>query len=157
MTTREAIKALLAEACPGWEVTYEAAKLMNVNAQGLPSDARFIYIEEFTTGKFMRPVGRPGKTSRTKVQIYFCKFLPEGASNTPINRAGSMDSPAEKRELIREEIVRDAVEPLLDAFAASPVFINQPSEIPFAYPVPRFADGEVSVLIELDVQMNAVC
>lgn len=157
MTTREAIKALLAEACPGWEVTYEAARLMNVNAQTLAPDARFIYIEEFTTGKFMRPVGRPGKTAKTKVQIYFCKFLAEGASNTLMNRPGQKDSPAEKRELIREEIVRDAVEPLLDAFAASPVFINQPSEIPFAYPVPRFADGEVSVLIELEVQMNAVC
>lgn len=151
-TTREEVKALLAATCPDWEVTYEASRLMNVKATEKNPDARFIYIEEFTSGKYMRPVGRPGRTRMTRVQIWFCSFKLE----TNLNTRDRVNT-AEQRELVREMIETAAVLPFLDGFYASPKFTNKPTEVPFATPLPRFADQEVSVMIELDVQLIGNC
>lgn len=151
-TTREEVKALLAATCPDWEVTYEASRLMNVKATEKNPDARFIYIEEFTSGKYMRPVGRPGRTRMTRVQIWFCSFKLSTAPNTR-----DRVTTAEQRELVREMIEAEAVLPFLDGFYASAKFANKPTEVPFATPLPRFADHEVSVMVELDVQLAGGC
>ena len=156
MTTREELKALLAATCPAWEVTYEASSLMNINVTQKDANTKFVYIEEFTTGKYMRPVGRPGRTRMTRVQIYFCSFKLTADPNTR-DRAGNPNGTAEQRELVREFIETDAVTPFLDGFYASAKFTAKPTEIPFATPLPRFADGEVSVMIELEVQLAGVC
>lgn len=155
-TTREEVKALLAATCPDWEVTYEASRMMSVKATGKAVDAKFVYIEEFTSGKYLRPIGRPGRTMMTRVQIWFCMFKLDANPNTR-DRPGFLDASAEEREKVREWIEANAVQPFLDGFSASAKFTNKPTEIPFGKPLPRFPDGEVSVMIELDVQLIGNC
>lgn len=154
-TTREEIKALLAQACPDYTVTYEASQLMAVKVTQKDATEKFIYIEEFKTGKFLLPKGRPA-SRMTRVQIYFCAFKLFADPNLP-SRAGNPNGTAEQRELVREWLTSDAVEPFLTAFSASPNFLDKPAEIPFATPLPRFADGEVSVMIELEVKSQKTC
>lgn len=156
MTTREALKALLTEACPGWTVTYEAGRLMNVQSQQMAAGAKFIYIEEFTSGKYLRPFGRPGGQTMTEVQVWFCKYKLDAADNTR-DRAGAPDASAELRELVREEIETQAVTPFLDAFTSSTVFVRRQTEFPFAKPGPRFSDREVSIMVQVEVQLAGQC
>ena len=155
-TTREELVALLEAACPAWEATYEASRLMSVKTKAKTAEAKFAYIEEFSSGKYMRPVGRPGKTMMTRVQIWFCMFKLAANPNT-LNRPGFLDAPAVEREKVREYIEANAVQPFLDAFYASTKFTNKPAEVVFAKPLPRFPDGEVSVMIELDLQLSSNC
>ena len=155
MTTREQVKALLTASCPGYEVTYEASRMINAIATGKQVDAKFIYIEEFSSGQYKFKPGKP-KSVVTRVQIWFCKFKKDADPNSPW-RAGAPDVPAEVREKVREEIEVQAVIPFIEKFYASPVFTNKPEYIPFAKVLPRFADGEISVMIELDVQLSGLC
>lgn len=154
-TTRQALKSLLEQTCPDWVVTYEAGRLMNTKSRQLRADDKFIYIEEFTSGRYIRRTGRPRKEMK-RVQIYFCKYKSDDEPNTR-DRAGAVDASAELREAVREEIKAQAVNPFLDAFYASAAFLDKPDEVRFAHPLPRFSDREISIMIELDVTTNDQC
>lgn len=155
MTPREAIVAALTAACPDYTVTYESSLIMNTLAGDKPVDAKFIYVEEFVSGRYIRQRGRP-KTKVTNMRIYFCQFKREDDPNSPW-RAGAPFVPAVERELVREEIEASAVLPFLDVYEASPVFLHpqDTEEIPFGTPLPRFDDGEVSIMLEIGVKINA--
>lgn len=117
-----------------YKVIFEEAKMMNVRADELTRDSGLVYIEEYKSGTYNAAPTYGELTKQTRIDIYFCKFVP-------------MHGDAIERERIREGIEAEAVRPFVQAMQASQWLSL--SAIQFAHPIPRFDANEVSIRLTI--------
>ncbi|GHT33973.1 hypothetical protein FACS189434_09340 [Bacteroidia bacterium] len=130
----EQIKELSQAANADYTVEYEESSMMNIRTDEYPSDANFVYIEEFRTGKYV--FGKYGQKTRVmKMQIYFCKFT-------------QMQNNAIQREALRDVITAEIVEPFMELYDKSEFQAVETWGV--SYPLARFDANEVSVMLEFD-------
>lgn len=138
MTTLQRLCKILSKANPCYIVEYEESSMMNVKADNYKRGDSFIYIEEFTQGRYAQEQYRRRKI--TQVQVYFCKFC-------------NLHADAMEREKIRNRIEEEIVLPFIDEFNKSKLF-PQVDNFQFYNMLPRFDANEVSIMLQFEVRAD---
>ncbi|MDR1544947.1 MAG: hypothetical protein LBS50_11220 [Prevotellaceae bacterium] len=129
------IKGIIESLETAYIFEYEESAMMNVKVDKYQRGDKFVYIEEFRSGKIFE--GRyGGNRKQMRMQIYFCKF-------------SKMHGNAIEREAQRETILNEIVYRFIDAYKSSGYFEQVP-EWNIYYPLPRFDANEVSVMLEFN-------
>ena len=123
---------------PLYPVEYEESKMINVTVDEKALGAKFVYIEEFTSGTYDKV--KFIKQKSTQVQIYFCQFC-------------AFQNTAMDRDALREQIESEIVLPFMNAYNASGKF-EIVDTFKFYTPLPRFDANEVSIMLQFDCKQN---
>jgi len=133
------IDEILQAANNSYFIEYDATNMIDAGSNAMNRGRSFAYIEEFVQGKFA--TGIYGQRSRMmKLQIYFCKYT-------------ELQTTALEREALRRQIIDEAIEPFMAAYDDSSYF-EPIHEWEIFYTTPRFAENEVSVMLEFECRMT---
>lgn len=132
------IQQILNAANPQYKVIYEENHMMNIKADELALNSRFVHIEEFTRGQYTSE--RYFETKTVQMQIYFCRFV-------------EMEADAIVREGIRNEIESEIVEPFIRAYKESNLFASVDNWA-FFYPLPRWDANEVGIMLQFPCKVS---
>lgn len=134
----EDLKNVLTAANADYIQDYEENSMMNIKADNFKYENGFVYIEEFTQGRYEVQSYRNVKI--TRVQIWFCRFT-------------QLHNNAIEREAIRCRIENEIVRPFMRQFNRNGKF-KQIDTWQFYTPLPRFDANEVSVMLQFDLQQS---
>lgn len=132
------IREIIGKANPDYKIIYEEKSMMNVKADDLKLQDSFVYIEEFTRGRYITEGFRAKKSKQ--MQIYFSKFT-------------ELENDADVREQIRDQIEAEIVLKFMKEYNDSKLFdIVENWEV--LYPPSRWDANEVSVMLYFTCKMN---
>lgn len=125
------IREIIGKANPDYTIIYEEESMMNVYADELKREESFVYIEEFTRGRYSKNGYFPTKTMQ--MQIYFSKFCEHANKAT-------------EREALRELIESEIVLNFMREYESSSYF-EAVENWDILYPPSRWDANEVSVML----------
>jgi len=128
------LKSILELVNPTYIFEYEENAMMNIKADEYARSDKFVYIEEFTQGRYV--IEGYKKKKITRVQIWFCIFC-------------EMHSDAIKREQLRNQIEIEIVFPFMERLPKIETW-------QFFTPLPRFDANEISIMLQFEYK-NDIC
>jgi len=142
----EKIKVICEQVNPDYIFEYEENAMMNIKADDYARGDRFVYVEEFTQGRYVVEGYRKKKV--TRVQIWFCRLFLSVDENGKLT-GNEMHNNAIQREQIRNEIESEIVLPFMAKFPDIESW-------QFFTPLPRFDANEVSIMLQFEYK-NDIC
>jgi len=126
--------SIASESWAGYIPVYEEKHMLNVDLDRREPGARIAYIEERITGEY----SSGQRTKKSRMEMYFMRFT-------------AIDSTAEERGAIREQIEAEIVVPFMAEFNKRRDF-ERVGAWRFGYPPPRYDAHEVGILLEFEAK-----
>ena len=146
----EKIEAICKQVKPDYIFEYEESAMLNVKADSYARGDKFVYVEEFTKGRYI--VDGYKKKKVTQVQIWFCRLSLERNEDDEIVR-NELHNNAITREQIRNQIESEITLPFMTEFEKQ---IHEIDTWQFYTPLPRFDANEVSIMLQFEYK-NDIC
>lgn len=124
---------IIKKAVPSYEATFDEASMQNIRLDSKRRENPWCYVEEYRTGSI--GIVNYNLQRTIKAEVYFGRFV-------------ELDCDADKREVIRDKIMREAVVPFIKAYMQD---VDETTFTMYCY-YGRFDANEVSICLTFDMK-----